>query len=350
MAYNLDYTKTADLIAAYKQERPVTTFLKDRYFPDGVTFATQEVLVEYKAGRRVLAPFVAPEINGKVMKRNGYIAKSFQPAMIQPKRTLTIDDLKRKTFGEAFYSQLKPHEREVAITVDDLIEMRGMIDLRKEEMSSQILHNNALTMKYYTDKNDLEDVKNIAFFEGNNTSIYTVTNKWNATGADILGDLAAMSEDLRKNGLPATEVLVGRNVVKIILKDASVLELLNNRRVEIGKWAPHTIYPEATLLCNLSCYGTDLDIISYLGTYENDKGQNVDFIDPNAVIVLAPGCGVTNYGMISQIDYGQASFTDYVEKEVPLYEVKDQTRSVILKSAPLLQPKNLSPFRVATVL
>ena len=54
--------------------------------------------------------------------------------------------------------------------------------------------------------------------------------------------------------------------------------------------------------------------------------------------------------MITQIDYGQASFTDYVEKEVPLYEVKDQTRSVILKSAPLLQPKNLSPFRVATVL
>ena len=35
MGYNLDYTKTADLLAVYKQERPVTTFLKDRYFPDG---------------------------------------------------------------------------------------------------------------------------------------------------------------------------------------------------------------------------------------------------------------------------------------------------------------------------
>ena len=350
MAYNLDYTKTADLLAAYKQERPVTTFLKDRYFPDGVTFATQEVIVEYKAGRRVLAPFVAPEINGKVMKRNGYIAKAFEPAMIQPKRTLSIDDLKRKTFGEAFYKQLTPHQREVAITVDDLKEMRGMIDLRKEEMASQVLKTNALTMKYYTNDNTLEDVKNIAFFEGNNTALYTVTNKWNTEGADILGDLAAMAEDLRKNGLPATEVLVGRNVAKTILKDKTILELFNNRRVEIGKWEPHSIYPEATLLCPLNAYGNDLDVISYLGTYENDKGENVDFIDANSVIVLAPGCGVTNYGMISQIDYGQASFTDYVEKEVPLYEVKDQTRSVILKSAPLLQPKNLSPFRVATVL
>ena len=77
MAYNLDYTSTADLLAAYKEERPATTFLKDRYFPDGINFATNEVIVEYKKGRRVLAPFVAPEINGKVMKRNGYIAKSF---------------------------------------------------------------------------------------------------------------------------------------------------------------------------------------------------------------------------------------------------------------------------------
>ena len=59
MAYNLDYTSTADLLAAYKEERPATTFLKDRYFPDGVNFATNEVIVEYKKGRRVLAPFVS---------------------------------------------------------------------------------------------------------------------------------------------------------------------------------------------------------------------------------------------------------------------------------------------------
>ena len=88
----------------------------------------------------------------------------------------------------------------------------------------------------------------------------------------------------------------------------------------------------------------------HVGVYENEEGINVDYIDPDSVIVIAPGCGVTNYGMITQIDYGQSTFTDYVEKEVPLYEVKDQTRSVILKTAPLLQPKNLSPFRVAKVL
>lgn len=350
MAYNLDYTKTADLLAAYKQERKTTTFLKDRYFPDGVTFGTDEVLVEYKAGRRVLAPFVSPEINGKVMKRNGYTVKAFQPAMIQPKRALSIDDLKRKGFGEAYYQQLTPAERAVQITVDDLREMRDMIDLRKEQMAAEILQNNALSMSYYTDDNSLTETKNIAFYENSNPSAYTIQNKWDGNNANILGDLKAMAVDLQKNGLPAIDVIVGSSVAEVILKNSEVKDLLDNRRYEMGQFAPEEIYPEVTLMGELNCYGKKLRIIEYLGSYEAANGTDTPFIGAKNVIVTAPACGVTNYGAITQIDYGQADFTTYAEKEVPLYEVKDQTRSVILKSAPLVQPKNLSPFRVATAL
>lgn len=351
MAYNLDYTKTADLLAAYKQERPKTTFLKDTYFPDGTAFGTDEVLVEYKQGRRVLAPFVSPEINGKVMKRNGYTAKAFQPAMIQPKRALSIDDLKKKGFGEAYYQQLTPAERAVQITIDDLNELRDMIDLRKEQMAAEILQSNALSMTYYTDDNTLTETKNIAFYTGNsNPSAYTIQTKWDQNGCDILGDLKAMAVDLQHNGLPAIDVLVGSEVAEVMMTNSVIKDLLDNRRYELGKFEPEELYPDVTLMGVLNCYGKKLRIIEYLGSYEAADGSNVDFINSKKVIVTAPACGVTNYGAITQIDYGQADFTTYAEKEVPLYEVKDQTRSVILKSAPLVQPKNLSPFRVATAL
>jgi hypothetical protein len=119
----------------------------------------------------------------------------------------------------------------------------------------------------------------------------------------------------------------------------------------MGKWEPEELYPDVTLLGELNCYGKKVKFIEYLGTYEDEKtGNDIDFIDSKSIIVTAPDCGVTNYGAITQIDYGQADYTTYAEKEVPLYEVKDQTRSIILKSAPLVQPKNLSPFRVAKVL
>lgn len=351
MAYNLDYTKTADLLAAYKQERPVSTFLKDRYFPDGVNFATDEVLVEYKKGRRVLAPFVSPQINGKVMKRAGYSCKAFEPAMIQPKRALSIDTLSKKGFGEAFYNQLTPAERAVALTLEDLNELHDMIDLRKEAMAAEVLQSNALTMNYYTDDNTLTETKNIAFYDGvSNPAVVTITNKWNTQAADILADIKAMCVSLMHEGLPATEVVVGSDVAEVLINNEKIQKLLDIRRYELGKFEPEELYDDVTLLGELNCYGKRVKIIEYLGTYEDASGNNVDFINSKKVIVTAPACGVTNYGAITQIDYGQADFTTYVEKEVPLYEVKDQTRGVILKSAPLLQPKNLSPFRVAQVL
>ena len=102
MGYNLDYTQTAVLLAAYEQMEKPTTFLQSRYFPVGTTFGTDEVLVEYKEGTKKLAPFVAPEVGGKVVKRQGYTAKAYQPAFIAPKRTLTIDVLKKKGFGAAY--------------------------------------------------------------------------------------------------------------------------------------------------------------------------------------------------------------------------------------------------------
>lgn len=351
MAYNLDYTKTADLLAAYKQERPVTTFLKDRYFADGTKFATDEVLVEYKKGRRVLAPFVSPQINGKVMKRQGYTCKAFEPAMIQPKRVLTLDTLKKKGFGEAYYNQLTPAERAIQMTVDDLNELRDMIDLRKEQMAAEVFQKNSLTMNYYTDDNDLKEVKNIAYYENINPAAVSITNKWNTAAADILADIKAMCVSLQHDGLAAREVLVGGDVAAVLTNNEKIQKLLDNRRYEMGNWEPEELYDDVTLLGELNCYGKKVKIIEYLGSYEDETtGKDVDFIDSKSVIVTAPGCGVTNYGAITQIDYGQADFTTYVEKEVPLYEVKDQSRGVILKSAPLLQPKNLSPFRVAKVL
>ena len=68
------------------------------------------------------------------------------------------------------------------------------------------------------------------------------------------------------------------------------------------------------------------------------------------IVVTAPGCGVTNYGAITQIDFGAQDFTTYVAKRVPLYEINGQVKTVTLRTAPLVQPKNKNPFIKATVL
>lgn len=347
----LNYTSTVALLAAYKEEKTVNTFLQTRYFPDGVTFATDEVLVEYKDGNQKLAPFVAPEIGGKVVKRDGYTAHAYQPAFIAPKRALSIDNLRKKGFGEALYSGLTPEQRALKITADDMVEMDEMIVRRQEEMCAQVLQENALTMKHYTDDNKLYETKNIAYYtESANPAVYTPTFTWTNASADIIGDIAAIASSLKRRGLPATDVVMGSAAADAFLNNEKIQKLLDNRNYNIGEIDPTEGYPEAVFLGVINCKGHKMNFIEYAGTYEAEDGTTKTYINPNDIIVTAPACGVTNYGAITQIDYGSSDFTTYAEKRVPLFDIDKQVKTVALRTAPLVQPKNKNPFIKATVI
>lgn len=351
MTYNFDITSTAVLLAAYEEKKKPTTFLQSRYFPDGTNFGTDEVLVEYKDGTQKIAPFVAPEVGGKVVKRDGYSMKSYQPAFIAPKRALSVDTLKKKGFGEAYYNQLTPEERALAITADDLIEMDEMIVRRQEQMCAEVLQNNALTMNHYTDDNKLAFVKNIAYFDGEtNDAVYAPAKAWTSADADIIGDCAAIALSLKKRSLPAVDVILGAEAADALLNDEKIQKLLDNRNYNIGTVDPTEQFDDAVLLAQLNCKGHKLNFIQYTGTYEAEDGTIKDYINPKDIIITAPGCGVTNYGAITQIDYGSADFKTYVAKRVPLYEVEKQVKSVALRTAPLVQPTNKNPYVKATVI
>lgn len=346
----LNYTDTAVLLAAYKQQKAPNTFLQNRYFPDGTVFTTAQVLVEYKDGNQKLAPFVSPEVGGKVVRRDGYEANAYKPALIAPKRALTIDNLTEKGFGEALYGELTPEERAVKITADDLTEMDEMIVRRQEQMCAQVLQENALTMNHYGDDNKLINTKKIEYFNGVNEAVYTSSVKWNTADADIISEVAAIAKILTKRGLPATDVILGTEAADAFLNNEKVQKLLDNRNFNIGVVDPTENYPEATFLGVINCKGRKMNFIQYDATYEDEKGVDTPYIDPKTIIVTAPNCGVTNYGAISQINFGESMPRTHAEKRVPLHEVNGQVREVALRSAPLVQPRHKNAFIKAVVL
>ena len=123
MAFNFYDTHT--LLASVQQLPPLHSFLLDRYFPTNAAsdvFATDDVLVEYRKGSKKAAPFVAPRKGGITILREGYTMKRFTPAHIAPKRPLSIDDLKKRGFGEALYTNLTPAQRQGVIMLGDLDE------------------------------------------------------------------------------------------------------------------------------------------------------------------------------------------------------------------------------------
>lgn len=352
----MDFKQTQTLLAAIEQSKPVTTFLKDRYFPTNANtdiFNTDEVIVEYKDGNRKVAPFVSPRKNGRVVMRDGYAIKSYAPANIAPKRPLYIDDITKKGFGEALFSKLTPAQREGALIMRDIKEMEDMITRREEAMAAETMLNNGCVMKHYADKGDEYEEKEIHFYDGEkNPAIYTPATSWANSQTDILGDIYKMILYLKEQGNAATDLLVGANVVDAILNNDAIYKQLDNKRFEMGIVQPMELPNGAVRVARLNVKGHMIDVISYVETYEDENGKDTPFIPADQVVLTAPGAGHTSYGCVTQLEQADGAMHSYPGKLVPHYvsDARNNSREITLTSRPLLMPKAKNPWISADVI
>jgi len=347
-----DYQHIPSFIAAIKEEKPFSTFLRDRYFPFKTAFATDEVLVEFKDGNKRLAPFVAPRVGGVTVKRDGHTAKTFAPAYIAPKRTLTIDELKKKRLGEAIYPELTPADREAELILDDSNELDEMISRTEEWIASQLLINSACTIYEKTEDPNVNVEKEIIFYNGlSNDWIYTPDYDWDNASADIIGDIAAMCRAQKAKGIGASELLVDAATGSVILADTKIQKLLDNRNYNIGTVDPQIEQYGVAKLATLNCEGHKVDIYQYVEEYEAEDGTSTPYLPYGTAILLAPACGQSLYGAVTQLEKDDQWHT-YGEKRVPLIlaSAQNQSKELRLASAPLLMPKRTHAWVKAVVL
>ena len=352
----LNIYSTHYLLAAIKELTPPTTFLRDRYFPTNDAtdiFETEDVLIEYKDGNKKVAPFVSPRKGGVTIHRDGSYMVRYTPPFVAPRRTLTIDELKVRGFGEALMSKLTPQQRESIMILRDIEELGDMITRREEVMAAEILTTNKCIMKHYAD--DLKtvvDEKEIKFFdEGSNPASYTPATKWGESGAKIIDDIHAMVRMLSAKGLPASELVVASDVANIIMNDEDIQKKLDIRNYNIGSFAPMELPDGATRLCVLNVYGRDITILVYDETYENENGVDTAYIPAGTVILTAPAVGRTMYGAITQLEQSDGAFHTYAGRRVPKYlsDAVANTRSLTLSSSPLLIPNRRNSWIVSKV-
>lgn len=357
MAFN--FYDTHHLLASVQQLPPLHTFLLDRYFPTNAAsdiFATTDVLVEYKKGSKKAAPFVAPRKGGIAILREGYTMKRFTPSYIAPKRTLTIDDLKKRGFGEALYSNLTPEQRQGVLMLGDLDELRGMNKRRKEAMAAEVIFTNACKMDEYVDDFNTFEEKEVRYYEGEaNPAVYVPSATWDTTeasGKQIINDVAAMIKMLTSRGLPATEVLVAPDVADVILSNEWILKLLDNRNFQIGGVDPETLPSGAAKIARLNIKGRMIDFLTYEDTYTEIDGTVKSFIPAGMIAVGAPAAGRTVYGAVTQLEQADGEFHTYAGTDVPKYlsDATHNVREVTLTTAPLCIPNNENPFISAKVL
>lgn len=354
MAFN--FYDTYLLLDAVDRIPPVTTFLRDRYFPtgDGDIFSAHKVLVEYRDGTKVVAPFVADRKGGVTMMRNGYEVKEYEPPRIAPQRTLTMDDLKKRGFGEAILPTMTDAQRQFAILTKDMQELMDTITRREEAMCAEVMQKNSLTMKHIADDVAEGDEKVMQFYTGStNPATYTPSGNWSTTSTSILKDIAAMIRMLTEKGLGATDLIVGTDVADVLINNETIQTLLDNRRYELGYVRPVELPQGVARLMTLNVNGRMIDIFTYEEEYTDfATGTTQPYINPKNVILTAPGAGRIAYGAVTQLEQSDGEFHTYTGKRIPKYlsDPNGNTRSITMTSRPLVMPKAQDPFIVAKVL
>jgi hypothetical protein len=189
------------LMAVSEEIVPQQSFFRSRYFPtgDGDVFAADKVLTEYRNGDRKMAAFVSRRIGDIPMERHGYEIHEYQPAYIAPSRTLSVDELTKRGFGEALYNGSTQAQRAIRLLADDMADMERRIALREEWMAAQTMINNACTMQTYIDNDTQGETLHVQFFStAASEHLYTVNagGKWDGANGDIRGDVRNMCKML----------------------------------------------------------------------------------------------------------------------------------------------------------
>ncbi len=351
----LDFTSTYILAAINEERRPEKHFIRDTYFPtgEGDIYKADKVLTEYREGSRKLAPFLAPKASAINVDRPGYSIREYTPPLIKLSRTLTVDDLEKRGFGEAIYSNTTPAERAKRLLAEDLGELDAFISRTEEWMCAQTMLNNGCTLQTYIDGKAQGEPEVLEFFSGTSNHEYTVAadRKWDGTNANILGDGRAMANMLVRRGLPAADMIVGTDVSDVILANKEIRELLNrNSGIRIGdKLEELLAFPGVTFLGTLNFGGNELRIIQYSGTYEADDGSDIAYFPAKDVVVTAPGAGRLAYAQITQMDKSE-QFETFAERRVPRYfaDRKHNIRELELSARPLAAPRRATPWIHAT--
>ena len=323
-------------------------------FPDGfwknlfkrtVTSDRQEILFErIDIPNRRLAPFVAPNVQGRVMREQGFSARSFTPAYVKPKHVVDPTKAITRIFGEALLGGLTMGQRFDYHVVNNMRLERESIERRWDWMAARAVIDGMVTVS-----GDDYPTQTIDFLRDPSlTTTLLTTARWDQLAtADPLADLSAAADNAFALGYaPITDIVFGTYAWAQFIKNAQVLFLLNqfyrgsSADFSRGELVPHTNFQRMGTIGGPSGSFT---LWRYNNIYnDTDSNGNLTlqyFLDPKQVCGYGEALeGVGAFGAIMDVD------ADFLAEATMFPKMwKEEDPSVLYtmtQSAPLFIPTN----------
>lgn len=324
---------TFQLIDAVKQMYPVATFFKDRYFPDGKKFYSEEVWIDSKKQGRKIAPFVVPMINGITLEDEGFKTDRITAPTIAVKMPITPADLEKRAFGENPDSNRSSEDRQTEVEANHIDELRNSAIRRQEKMCAEIITTGKVTIDQYASADDAINGTNavkreLRYYDGDSFgNRYVLGKKLSAmTAAEKIEALYKMANELHKRGFKAADLVITSDVAATLFGDKDFLDYYDKRHVNIGEIKPVETPDGVVNNGTIDVRGAMLTIFTYDEVYLDLDGTVKSFLPAGTIAMLAPGLGKTAYGQVSFVKDGKT--LSYAEPIVPRV-VSDDIHNII---------------------
>lgn len=144
---SLNVLSTQTLLGIKKQLPKFEAYFLGMFFPQVVTFSTEEIgFDKIKKGVK-LAPFVAPTVAGKANRKQGGKMTTFMPAYVKPTDNVNPGMLLKRQPGEAMGGSMSPQDRRLAVVAQLLDDQEKSITYREEWMAVQAVMTGQVTVE-----------------------------------------------------------------------------------------------------------------------------------------------------------------------------------------------------------
>lgn len=327
---------TRTLVGVIDVQKPPEVYFLN-YFPGVITFQTQDIQFDQIAPNRRLAPFVAPNVEGRIMRRRGYTAKTFRPAYAKPKHSVDPSMAIPRRAGERLGGEMSLQQRYDAIVAENMRLEKEYLTRTFEWMGCRAIVDGAVTISG-------DDYPTTTVDFGRDATLSATlltTERWSQTTSTPLVDIADMRRRAWELGnCPIDRLTFGLNAWDSFSKHASVTPLLSTF-VRGSTTEFNTAIPDGTpymLMGQIAGQGGmgRLDLYTYNALYEDENNALQPFLDQDTVVGTGSGIqGVRCFGAIMDIDAGMVA----TEMWPKMWRKDDPSEAYTMtQSAPLMVP------------
>ncbi len=247
-----------------------------------------------------LAPFVAPNVQGRIMGDRGRNMSSFKPAYVKPKHEIDPQKVSARLAGERFMGELTLAQRWDIAVANNLRDERDMIFRRWDWMACRALVDGAVTIAGENYPAVTVDFKRDASLGYVLAGQYT----WDQNTSDPFLDIRVGRRNAFGLGRsPVSKLIFGVDAWDMFQAHPKVKDALDNRNngnaslfnnINIGSDTPAEYVGRIA-----GKTGGAIDMWVYSNQYEDSDGSMKEYLDPKTVVGIGNNVqGVRAFGAI----------------------------------------------------